>query len=299
MKLDVLGVQAFVALADRGSFGKAADALFISQGALSKRLRNLESYLGCTLMDRTTRSMELTKVGEDFLPQARRLLAELEGALQNIRETRETAGGGVTVACVPTIGVRFLPRVLEVYSARYPGNRVSVLDHSSEAVVRAVRERAAEFGIGIAGVLDADMESEELLHDRFVVVCRQNHALARRDRVAWSELAGLPLILPGSGNGNRPLIDDQLPAGIELHPKFEVQRSTTAVGLAAAGAGIAVVPELALLPGAYPMLSAVPLVKPAASRAFVLVRRRGASLSPAAQALVQILQKETRAARRR
>lgn len=297
MKLDVLGVQAFVALVEKGSFGKAADSLHISQGALSRRIRNLEDYLGVTLVDRTTRSLQLSRVGTDFLPQARRLLTELQAALQQVRDKRESRGGDVTMACVPTVGVRLLPRVLEVYSATYPSNRVSVLDHSSAGVSRAVLERAAEFGIGIAGAHGPEIETEELLHDRFVMVCHKTHRLAKRPRVAWAELADQPLILPGAGSSNRPLLDDQLPSGIDLQARFEVQRSATAVGLAASGVGIAVVPNLALQPGTYPMLAAVPLVRPAASRAFVLLRRRGGSLSPAAEALVQIIRRTTRAAR--
>jgi DNA-binding transcriptional LysR family regulator len=298
MKLDVLGVQAFVALAERESFGKAADSLYISQGALSRRIRKLEDYLGVTLVDRTTRSLQLSRVGLGFLPQARRLLSELQGALQQIREMREVRGGDVTMACVPTVSVRLLPAVLEAYGASYPSNRVSVLDHSAEGVVKAVLERAAEFGIGIAGNHGPDIETEELLHDRFVLVCRKSHRLAKRPRIAWSELAGVPLILPGTGSSNRPLLDDQLPSGIELRAKFEVQRSATAIGLAAAGAGAAIVPGLALQPAAYPMLAAIPLVRPAASRAFVLLRHRGGSLSPAAEALVQIVRRESRAAKR-
>jgi DNA-binding transcriptional LysR family regulator len=298
MKLDVLGVQAFVALAEKGSFGKAADSLFISQGALSRRIRNLEDYLGVTLVDRTTRNLQLSRVGTRFLPQARRLLSELQTALQQIRETRETRSGDVTMACVPTVGVRFLPRALEAYANAHPSNRVCVLDHSSAGVTRAVLDRAAEFGIGIAGAHGPDIETEEILHDRFVAVCRKSHRLAVRSRVAWSELAGLPLILPGAGSSNRPLLDDQLPSGIDLQARFEVQRSATAVGLAASGAGIAIVPGLAMQPGAYPMLASIPLVRPAASRAFVLMRRRGQSLSPAAEALVQIIRRETRARRR-
>lgn len=70
MKLDILGVQAFVALAEHGSFVKAAEALFITQATLSRRLQNLEAFLGVRLVERTTRSRALTQVGEEFLPQA-------------------------------------------------------------------------------------------------------------------------------------------------------------------------------------------------------------------------------------
>ncbi|KCB33225.1 transcriptional regulator, LysR family [Bordetella hinzii CA90 BAL1384] len=180
MKLDVLGVQAFVALAERESFGKAAESLYISQAALSRRIRNLETYLGVRLVDRTTRSVSLSTVGRGFLPQARRLLGELESTLQQIREQREVLAGNVTMACVPTVGVRFLPRVLQAYAAAFPGNRVSVLDHSSAGVEQAVRDGAAEFGIGIADRLAPEIEHEELLHDRFVLVCQAGSTRGRK-----------------------------------------------------------------------------------------------------------------------
>ncbi len=298
MKLDVLGVQAFVALAERESFGKAAESLFLSQAALSRRIRNLEINLGVRLVDRTTRTISLSTVGRSFLPQARRLLGELESALQQIREQRQALAGNVTLACVPTVGVRFLPRVLEAYASAFPDNRVSVLDHSSVGVQQAVLDRAAEFGIGIEDRLVPEIEYEELLHDRFVLVCRNEHRLARRKAVPWSELEHEALILPGAGSSNRPLLDDQLPAGIALQARFEVQRSTTAVGMVAAGVGVAIVPDLALQPGAYPMLAAVPLVQPAVSRAFVVMRRRGSSLSPAAEALLGFIRRERRSQRR-
>ena len=105
MKIDILGVQAFVAIADRGSFQSAADSLHITQTAITQRLRKLETHLGVTLIERTTRSMALTVIGRNFLPQARRLLAELADALVEIRETGEARRGDVSIACVPSVGV--------------------------------------------------------------------------------------------------------------------------------------------------------------------------------------------------
>jgi DNA-binding transcriptional LysR family regulator len=83
MKIDTLGVQAFIAIAEHGSFQKAADALHITQTALTRRLQNLEALLGVTLVERTTRSVALTSIGRDFLPQRRRL-PDLAAALADI-----------------------------------------------------------------------------------------------------------------------------------------------------------------------------------------------------------------------
>src|SRR3954466_12741830 len=109
MKLDVIGIQGLLAIAEQGSFQKAAESLNISQTALTRRLQNLESLLGVTLVERTTRSVSLTSTGRDFLPQARRLLFELATALVEIRESGKARRGDVSIACVPSAGVQFLP----------------------------------------------------------------------------------------------------------------------------------------------------------------------------------------------
>src|SRR5215470_8449246 len=128
MKIDTLGVQAFVAIAEHGSFRKAADALHLTQTALTRRLQNLEALLGVKLVERTTRSVALTRIGRDFLPQARRLLTDLANALVELRETGKAARGDVTLACVPTVGVQYLPRVIQAYAERFPDNRIKILD---------------------------------------------------------------------------------------------------------------------------------------------------------------------------
>lgn len=290
MKIDMLGVQAFIAVADQGGFHKAAVTLHITQTALSRRLQNLEAFLGVKLIERTTRSVALTNLGQSFLPQARRLLTDLSTALVEIRESGKAMRGDVTLACVPTVGVQYLPRVIQEYTLRYPDNRIKVLDHASSGVAQAVVRREAEFGIGIAGYQDEGLTSTPLLEDRFVLVCRDDHPLAARRTLAWKQLAPYPLILPGPGSSNQPLLELALgEAGLALKSFYEVQRSSTAVGLVAQGVAAAVVPRLALQSGAYPGLRIVALTQPVIERTFVLLSRKGAHLSPAAQALHDLI----------
>jgi DNA-binding transcriptional LysR family regulator len=290
MKIDTLGVQAFVAIAESGSFSRAAAALSLTQSALSRRLRGLETYLGVRLIERTTRTVALSRSGEGFLPQARRLLAELAASLNEIRETGNAMRGDVTLACVPTMGVHYLPEVLREYAVQFPNNRIRLLDHASSAVAEAVLSREAEFGINVARLRHADLDSTPLLQDSFVLVCRRDHALARHRRVSWQQLKGHRLIFPGASSSNEPLLEQAL--GVEhrsLAIFYEVQRSSTAVGLVAQGVGIAVVPRLAMQDGAYPSLRVVDLVAPTVSRTFNLLTRKGAVLSPAARNLYELL----------
>ncbi|MBL8377830.1 MAG: LysR family transcriptional regulator [Burkholderiales bacterium] len=288
MKIDALGVQAFVAIAEHGGFQRAAASLHLTQTALSRRLMNLEGFLGVRLFERTTRAVELTAIGRDFLPQARRLLTELAAALTEIRESGRALRGDVTLACVPTVGVQFLPQVIRAYAALHPENRIKVLDHASARVAQAVTRREAEFGISISGESAHALDSEILFKDRFVLICRDDHPLAGRKRLSWSALSAYPLIVPGADSSNRPLLGQALPV-LAGSAHFEVQRSSTAVGLVAAGVACAVVPRLAMQAGAYANLRMLALTDPVVERSFVLITRRGAHLSPAAQSLADMI----------
>jgi DNA-binding transcriptional LysR family regulator len=290
MKIDALGMQAFIAIADEGGFSAAADAIHITQTGLTRRLQNLEALLGVRLVERTTRSVALTPIGRDFLPRARRLLADLATALVEIRETGKALRGDVSIACVPTEGVQYLPRVIQRYAALYPNNRIKILDHASFRVAEAVLRREAEFGITLLGSHDPELVSVPLLKDRFVLVCRDDHPLARKKKLAWKDLQPHPLIFSGLESGNRQLLDLALASQqLQLNSFYEVQRSSTAVGLVAEGVGVAVVPQLAMQKGAYPRLRVIPLVGPVISRSLVLLSRKGAYLTPAAQALYDLI----------
>jgi len=293
MRIDTLGVEAFLAIADQGRFGKAARQLHITQTALTRRLQNFEALLGVKLVERTTRSVALTQIGRAFLPQARRLLTDLTAALVEIRETGKAQRGDLTIACVPTVGVQYLPRIIQAYSARHPSNRIKILDHASSGVADAVLRREAEFGIHIAGPHHPELVSLPFLEDRFVLICRDDHPLAKRKRLTWRQLESHPLIFVGAESGNRPLLDSALAAQRpRLHAHYEVQRSSTAVGLVAAGVAAAIVPSLAIQNGAYPRIRLVPVAEPVIARTLVLVTRRGAHLSPAAQALFDLIREE-------
>jgi DNA-binding transcriptional LysR family regulator len=290
LKIDTLGVQAFIAVATRRNFRRAAAELHITQTALSRRLQALEAYLGVKLIERTTRSVELTRTGADFLPRAQRLLNELETSLADMRETGKAMRGSVTIACVPSIGTRYLPRIMQQYSAAYPNNRITIHDHSSFGVAEAVLRRQAEFGINVTGSHDAGLASVPLARDRFVLICRDDHPLAGRKRVSWTQLEPHLLILPGSLNANKAVLDLALAAErLRLRTYYEVQHSATALGLVAEGVGAAVVPGLAVLKEANARIRVIPLVEPAVARSLALIAPRNAQLSPAAQALYDML----------
>jgi len=291
MKLDTRGVQAFIAIADHGAFSRAAESLHITQTALSRRLKNLESFLGVKLVERSTRSVALTRIGDDFLPRARRLLDELAAALVEIRETGKSMRGDVTIACIQTVGVHYLPKIVQRYAALHPENRIRILDYAAPDVEAAVLRREAEFGVTMETTRHRELATVPLLKDRFVLVCRDDHPLARMKRVAWKQLEAHKMIFAGHEGGTRSLVDLAIEGkALKLRPAYEVQRSSTALGMVAKGVGATIVPGIAVQQDAYPRLRAVPLVDPVVSRTLVLVSRVNAQLSPAAQALFDLMQ---------
>lgn len=290
MKIDIDGVQAFVLVAERGGFHKAAAELHLSQTALSRRVQKLERYLGLRLLDRTTRSVALTRVGREFLPRAARLVADLAGSLERLKDMSRAGSGEVIVACIPSMTYQQLPQVIRGYAERHPGNRVRLLDRSSAEVIDAVRTGEAEIGIGLKLGPTPDLDEATVGKDPFVLYCRADHPLSVRREVTWKDLLGVDLVTIGGASGNRALLEHRLRRyAIDLDGRFEVEHPSTAVSLVASGVGAAVLPAATLLTGSFPDVMRVPLARPIVHRTIVRFVRRGLTLSPAAHAFNDML----------
>lgn len=283
---DLNDLLAFRAVAELNNFRRAAEAVHISQPAFSRRIEKLEEALGVRLLDRTTRRVSLTAVGRDFSRKVQQILDDLDSTLLGIQGVAATRMGEVTIACVPSTVYYYLSRVIQRYREAYPKIRVKVLDASANAVLDAVSRGEADFGLNFIGAQEPDIEFTPLLEERFVAACRRDHALARKRRVSWQELAAFDFIAVSKSSGNRLLLDQAL-AGVPGRPQavYEAQHVTTLLGLVEAGLGVAAVPSMAMPGKDHPLLVSIPLDEPVVTRHVGLIRRRGRSLSPAAQQL--------------
>lgn len=290
MNFDLADLRGFLAVADLGSFKAAADALHLSQSALSRRVDKLEDALGVLLFARTTRKVELTTVGRSFVPKARNVLNELESALLGIRDVAERISGEVTLACVPSAVAYFLPGVIRQYHRQYPGIRIRVIDESSAEILLNVARGEADFGLTYIGTQEADIEFEPLLEDPFVVACPKDHPLARRRKISWAELAQHDYVTIAQGSGNRLLIDQAL-AHSATRPRWfcEVHHVTALVSLVEAGLGLGVVPRLAMPPRGHPALVSIALHEPQVNRTLGLIKRRGRALTATAQLFYDLM----------
>jgi DNA-binding transcriptional LysR family regulator len=284
INFDLNDLLAFRAVAELSNFRKAAESVHLSQPAFSRRIDKLEQALGVRLLERSTRQVTLTAVGRDFERKVRDLLDALDATLLGIRGVAATRMGEVTVACVPSTVWYYLSEVIRRYRERSPKVRVKVLDAAANEVLAAVARGEADFGLNFIGAQEGELEFEPIVEERFVAACRRDHPLARQRQVSWAELCEHDYISVGRSSGNRVLLDQAL-AGLVRRPQpiYEAQHVTTTLGLVEAGLGVAVVPSMAMPGPDHPLLVSLPLVDPVVVRKVGLIRRRGRSLSPAAQ----------------
>jgi DNA-binding transcriptional LysR family regulator len=289
MNLDIEGLMAFVKIYELGSFSQAAGELFISQPALSRRLKKLETRIGVRLIDRTTQKMSLTAVGRDFYPQAQRLLRELAEAAERLQDISKWQAGSVTIASIPTAAYEYLPRVIKAYGQRYPENRIRIMDIAAQDVVRAVLRGDAEFGLSFLGAQNIEVDFQPLFDDPFVVVCRRDHPLAQKRSVTWRELSPYRLVHMSANSSTSILLDLALnKVSAQLRWFHEVDHQfSSGLGLVEADLGIMILPNLAFAQNRYVELVSRPLKGPVIDRSIGILRRAGAALSPAAERLLE------------
>ena len=290
MRIDFLGIEAFLGVAECGSFNGAAQRLNLSQAALSHRMKRLEDDLGVKLFTRTTRQVALTPAGLELLPKVRLMMETLTGAYDSLRSQGRDRQTRLVVGCLPTIATYYLPRVLKSFSTRHPDLAVHVRDVSAHEIAALVEKGEAEFGVTIVSANRWDLDTKPLMREPYVLLCPKKHALARRTTVSWTDFEGMPLVRISAQAANRAIIDDALGARREfMQWRYEAQHIATATSMVIAGLALTVAPRLAIDAAGSRDLAAVPIVNPAVARTVGVVSRRGMPLSEAGEALLKLI----------
>ncbi len=290
MRVDFLGLEAFFAIADRGSFHRAAAHLNLSQTALSHRMKKLEEELGVKLLARTTRQVSLTPAGVELLPIARRIMDDITTSFQDLRQRGAERQHQLNIACLPTLATNFLPQILKEFGRQHPDVHLRIFDNSAIEITGHVESGAVEFGISIVSAARWDLEITPLAKEDFALVCAEDHPIAARKSVTWADIVGLPLVRVGPQTGNRVVIDEALGNRSEnMLWRYEVQHIATAVSLVQAGLALAILPEFAVTAAHVSGIARLPLRNPSISRSIGLLTKKGVPLSPAAEALQKIV----------
>jgi LysR family transcriptional regulator, carnitine catabolism transcriptional activator len=281
-------LAAFVALADQRSFTRAAAACHLSQPAFSALIRGLEDSVAVRLFDRDTRSVQLTAEGRLFEPAARQLLGDFQRAVGDLQGHVQKLKGRVHVAALPSLAAGWLPGIFGEFRAQWPGIELGLSDQLSDPCIELVRSGQADFALASAGTGMAGLATQLLCTDRFWLVCRRDHPLAKATKLTLRALAKEPFIHLSRNSSVRQALDAALhPA--KANTVLEVDQLATVMGMVEAGLGISVIPALTLFHFERDSLVRRPLAAPGLGRRIYLVRPAGRSLSVAAQALQDLV----------
>ena len=245
MRTDYLGLEAFVAIAELGSFSRAAAYLNLSQTALSHRLRKIEADLGVQLLIRSTRDVLLTKEGQALLPQVQRNLAHLSEAYGGLRKRGQSKQDRLAFACLPTIAIHYLPAILRQFSEECPSIAVQLHDQPVGRIYELVQLGEVEFGISIIGAKHWDLDIREIFTEPYVLLVHRGHPLAKQKTVTREDLVGQPFVGINTQSTNRQLVYDSLGThGDGIVWRYEVQSATMAMSLVSEGAALTILPAL-------------------------------------------------------
>jgi DNA-binding transcriptional LysR family regulator len=292
MNVTIRQIQAFLAVAEFGSFTRAAERLHLAQPALSQHVRELEEALGIRLFDRTTRRVELTEGGREFRGAASKILEDLELAVRNANDLAERRRGRLVIAAPPLLAAVILPQAIAEFRSRHPGIQVNLIDARTDQIVESVRSGRADCGLGTFSPAEDGIERAPLARDSLMLFCSHSSEFFGRNEVAWNDLNGHPLVTLTRDSGIRLLVEVGYEAAeLPLKPAYEVSQITTAIALVEAGLGSAVLPTYAWAAAQYRKVVAKPLRKPSISRDIVMIHASGRSVSPAVSAFESIVRR--------
>jgi DNA-binding transcriptional LysR family regulator len=283
-------LQYFLAIADEGSFTRAAERLLVAQPSLSQQIKSLERELGGPLLERLPTGVRLTSAGKAFEPEARAAVAHAERARRNARSALGLEAGELEVATVTSVAFGVLPAAFERWRERYPATTIALREYTH----RRALDDAVRMGVGDIAIGPSPPQWRGpivgLGWEEFVAVLPTSDPLSKRERpVSLEDLSARDWVLFGSGHGLSELVLQACArAGFTPRRTVETGQVAAAAHLAAAGLGVTIVPKNVVPQG---LTAAVRSLKPPLVRQLVAFTRQ--DWSPLAAAFLDVLQAQS------
>ncbi|GIO85146.1 LysR family transcriptional regulator [Paenibacillus faecis] len=210
MALNYHQLHIFYTVAERGSFSAAAQALHMTQPAVTMQIQALEDHFGSKLLVRSTKRIELTEAGHTLFPYARRsleLMRETERAMSRFASMLK---GRLQLGASLTIGEYVLPRLLGGFAVKYPDVSIALKVMNTAQIMEEIVGHQLNFGLVEAPVHHPDMVSEPVMEDELKLIVPAGHPLAEKERVRLSEVMNYPFVLREKGSGTRQVMEAEL-----------------------------------------------------------------------------------------
>lgn len=244
--MDVRQLEMFRAVAEEGSFTRAAERLHVSQSAVSRQVQLLEDELGGRLLHRGKRATP-TAPGELLLRLAQRVQRDMQDVVGQISDTQELKRGTLTLAGGMTVCMHILPPLLKKYRSLYRGVDLRVVSASAETIQRLLRSHEIDLALLTLPVTAPDLEVAPVLKEEMVVVMPPSHPLARQRSVDAPALARFPLIFYEKGSNSRRVQDEVFSEhGLAVKVAMETENVEIIKAMVGAGLGLALIPYAAV-----------------------------------------------------
>ena len=286
--MDTQSLQAFLAVAESGSFSRAAEQLHLTQPAVSKRIAVLEGQIGARLFDRIGRTIGLTEAGRVLLPRARQILVMVDDSRRALGNLSHDVAGSLTLATSHHIGLHRLPPLLKAYTRNHPEVRLDLHFLDSEEAYQGVLDGELEIAVvTLAPHPDPQLEMVPIWVDRLCFVCAPDHPLAALPRPTLQALCEHDAVLPGPLTFTRGLIEARFAAaGLHLPVALSTNYLETLKMMTAIGLGWSLLPER-LVAGELHELA---IDHPPIHRPLGYLVHRSRTLSNAARAMLAALE---------
>jgi DNA-binding transcriptional LysR family regulator len=295
-RFDLASLRLYVAVVDAGSLTAGADRFGISLAAASKRIAELEHHCGVALLQRSQRGVTATPGGQTLHRHAIELVARLEQLALAMADLHTGTMGHLRLWANPSAFGGFLPELLAAYAQRHPEVKIDLEDALSEDAVRAVTAGVAELAVIGENTPSEGLETFVCDVDELVLIVPAGHALAGAASVAYSRALGHDFVtLARSASLTRKISAAAEASGRALRIRVQVRSFDAMCRMVAAGLGLAILPRAgAKLYADALALQIVALEDIDIRRRLLLAMRRRAALSPAALALVEIVEERVR-----
>ncbi len=247
--MELRHLRYFVAVGEELNFRKAADRLHISRPALSKQVKDLEEEMSVRLLDRDTVSVSLTKAGEIFLDDARKILLHTDHAVARAHEAQSGHRGKLRIASVGIIATAFLPRTLKIFHHKFPDVEVAFVEMLPAEQLAALADGRIDIGFAYGKDVESMtcLRSLCVIRSTFGIALSRHHPLADRKSLAITEVAGETLLcLGGDGRSSHreTLVSVYHQDGIRPEKIRQVDGFDTLVTLIAADQGVSLLPHV-------------------------------------------------------
>lgn len=284
-------LQYLVAVADELSFRRAAKRCGVSQPSLSGQVAQVEEALGVRVFERDRKRVLLTAAGSELLTRARQMLLEADELVELAQRSGDPLAGTLRLGIIPTISPYLLPTVTPHLRRLFPRLRLAWIEDKTEALGQKLASGQLDGAVVALEASVGNVAHQVIASDPFVLVTRPEHALARKKTpLSQAELRGQELLLLEDGHCFREQALEACSSARVRESEFRATSLSTLVQMVAGGAGITLIPALAVgTELARARLNARPLESASAHRTIAMIWRRGSSLESALRPIAALI----------